>query len=347
MIGADYSLALQLLLRYPTPPCGQHQTWLLVQQAIRLRDSPSAATAIDIRRENAELGLATTAPPASPTTPRHSHHRRAESALPGGRRPVAVNAAGLIASGVGGLASGVYERAEALGLNRALLGAYGELRKNVAGAGATTPDASSFPPRFAEPSRRTFARPISPTVRPEAAQPLAAPPDVAAAIGVCADVLEEHLAADADAARATIPALRHLRDVVAGSAQLEPSLLASLSKLLSAPAITSPRAPVVSVVSPRPTPVAASLPRVPQPARSSVPHRPIPARKLTPSPPPPAPPVRPLYDDPADELFKSSLWERPPVRAPLSPVLPDAPLPPKRSPTLSAADGPDPLGAMR
>lgn len=84
-----------------------------------------------MHQQNIGLGLAEPVS-ASPTIEqrRAQTHRRAESALPAGARRTGPAGAGLLAQGggiVGDLAQNVFERAEAMGLNKAL-GTLGELR---------------------------------------------------------------------------------------------------------------------------------------------------------------------------------------------------------------------------
>lgn len=135
LVLADYSEFLQLLLRYPTLSDGTHRVSLLLQQAIYLRDNVSAAAGERCREQNLELGATAGANlvAGSDTEPRRRSqrqqvgHRKASSMSP------AVGGGFLSGGGlVGGLAKGVYGQAEALGINKALFGAFDEIRVSAA-----------------------------------------------------------------------------------------------------------------------------------------------------------------------------------------------------------------------
>lgn len=134
LLRADYSDTLQLLLRYPAPSDGNHRIPHLVQQAVYLRDNSSAEAGQRCRLQNmvrgavagADLvgtGLDTARRRPSSAASNSSGHRKATSVSP-------APAQGFLADGglVGDFAKGAYARAEALGINKALLGTFNEIK---------------------------------------------------------------------------------------------------------------------------------------------------------------------------------------------------------------------------
>lgn len=123
LLNSDYTGALTLLLRYPAPISSEtdYNIPLLISQAIYLRDNVSIAAGEVCNQQNIEVGA--TAGEASN--------------LRGGRRklPQEVGNAGgkghSLAEGVGGLAKGVYDRAEALGINKAFFGTFNDIRVSL------------------------------------------------------------------------------------------------------------------------------------------------------------------------------------------------------------------------
>lgn len=137
LLDSDYSGFLQLLLRYPAPSDGNHRIDLLLSQAIFIRDNVSADAGERCRAQNGEERA--TAGVASGGHADTDQRRRgggvghgktmSASAGPGGMAGAA--AAALLAEGggiVGDIAKGVYGRAEALGINKALFGTFNEIR---------------------------------------------------------------------------------------------------------------------------------------------------------------------------------------------------------------------------
>ena len=132
LVAADYSTALQLLLRYPALPDGTYRPEVLLEQAIFLRDNSSAEAGARCRAQNAERGTSAGqatgggADDEPDTTPR----KRAEV------RPRSQVGPGLAISGLLGdvteLAKNEYVQAGAKGL----FGVFRELSKNLNGAGA-------------------------------------------------------------------------------------------------------------------------------------------------------------------------------------------------------------------
>ncbi|GEM06910.1 TBC domain protein, Rab GTPase activator [Rhodotorula toruloides] len=133
-----YGEFLQILLRYPACPDGLFHTSTLIQQALYLRDNHSSSAASYIRQQNRELGLAVgdrvleddLGESLVGRANGEPGHRRAQTA--GG-----VQGLGFLSeSGLGDFAKGVYGRAEALGINKALRGTFDEIRRGVAEAQA-------------------------------------------------------------------------------------------------------------------------------------------------------------------------------------------------------------------
>lgn len=133
LLQADYSEFLQLLLRYPVLPDGTHRISLILQQAIYLRDNVSADAGERCRAQNVQVGAIAggdivrgqdTARRRPSSQMGRAGHRKSSSMSP------ATQAGGFLAEGgfVGDLAKGVYGRAEALGINKALFGTFNEIK---------------------------------------------------------------------------------------------------------------------------------------------------------------------------------------------------------------------------
>lgn len=133
LLQADYSEFLQLLLRYPALPDGTHRVSLLLQQALYLRDNVSADAGERCRAQNVELGAVAG---GDFVKGQDTMRRRPSSQLDGlGHRKAssmspAQPAGGFLGEGgiVGDIAKGVYGRAEALGINKALFGTFNEIK---------------------------------------------------------------------------------------------------------------------------------------------------------------------------------------------------------------------------
>lgn len=138
LLASDYTGFLQLLLRYPSPADGDNRVSLLVHQAILLRDNVSESAGEKCRVQNIAMGAVAgvaSGEDDSEGEDERGYRRQHPSAqrlarLPNGG-PQVGTAAALLAEGggiVGDIAKGMYDRAEALGLNKALFGTFSEIR---------------------------------------------------------------------------------------------------------------------------------------------------------------------------------------------------------------------------
>ncbi|ORY69699.1 rab-GTPase-TBC domain-containing protein [Pseudomassariella vexata] len=136
LLDADYSVALQLLLKYP-PPQAPHGPHTFVDDAVYLRDHANLAGASTL------IMKYTGKPPASPeissrpSTPKTSgmgvrqNARGARSRLSPSRF---IQQQGSVEALFQGAARGVLERGERLGINQAMRDAMLEIRRNVSEA---------------------------------------------------------------------------------------------------------------------------------------------------------------------------------------------------------------------
>lgn len=119
LLLSDYSGALTILLRYPAPLASpdDFKIPLLLQQAVFLRDNVSPPAGHLCNEQNIEYGAVAG----------EASGRRRQTRAP----PAASPAPGVLAEGgglVGEIAKGVYGRAEALGINRALLNTFYDVK---------------------------------------------------------------------------------------------------------------------------------------------------------------------------------------------------------------------------
>jgi TBC1 domain family protein 5 len=130
-----YGEFIQVLLRYPACDDGKYRTPLLMQQALFLRDNSSISAAAYLVKQNIEAGAAIGEPVdthdvAPSSWPAHQHASPTQRRNPGAVSPQGL---GFLESGlVGDLAKGVYGRAEALGINKALRGTFDEIKVSIA-----------------------------------------------------------------------------------------------------------------------------------------------------------------------------------------------------------------------
>jgi TBC1 domain family protein 5 len=286
LLASDYSGFLHLLLRYPAPDDGDHRVSLLLQQAISLRDSVSALTGAQCRAENIALGA--TAGVASGDD--DDSWRR--SGTPTSSKQEGASAASLLADGggfVGDLAKGVFGRAEALGINKALFGTFNEIRvsragsywrdsidswpqRNVNGQQAPISERLSRIDRSGTPSSRDYMA--------EIARLKSANLAMGKAVERCVNVLERQwsigesseLRQGEGEALMALTGLKHVSDVLRGVATIfDPNVLDSLS----APTV-QPSIDVETVLQLPPADVA------PTPATTSVKPTPLPTSPIAP-----------------------------------------------------------------
>lgn len=155
LIPSDYSGQLTYLLRYPSQPSGSgdssdgqtvHPCTLLIRQALTLQMSPTPTTGVSVIFENRNLldiPVDVPQPPPPPVRKRPGLGQQASSS--GGGSPPRVNAeAGSSRSFSGHLrqgsapmglpemiARGLLERGESLGINKTVMNAVSELKRNL------------------------------------------------------------------------------------------------------------------------------------------------------------------------------------------------------------------------
>ena len=139
MVEANYSMALMLLLKYPSPaPPNGPQTF--VDDAIYLRDNFSAAGGAKIinkysgRSPPAQSGSRPATPLGQAISPKQKFSRT-RSPLPSPAR--FLQQQGGIEGLFQGATKGVFERGERLGINQAVRDAVGEVKKNMQGLQAS------------------------------------------------------------------------------------------------------------------------------------------------------------------------------------------------------------------
>ncbi|KAJ7063222.1 RabGAP/TBC [Mycena amicta] len=153
LIPADYSAALTTLLRYPshTEDGWSHHTSILLKQALELQMSPIAATGSSLVLENRNLLNIPLEVPAPPPPPQRRGARNKEKAPASTAHPDSRQAAGAQAqaqASLEGFARGLLERGESLGINRTIMNAVPEFRRNLSELAASfvrSPTNTSFP----------------------------------------------------------------------------------------------------------------------------------------------------------------------------------------------------------
>ncbi|KAK3375187.1 rab-GTPase-TBC domain-containing protein [Podospora didyma] len=140
LLEADYSVALQLLLKYPAPqpPHGPHT---FVEDAIYLRDHFNAAggaTLISKYTGRSPISSSTNSRPSTPATSSFQGFGSLRQRTLSARSPLSapvrlLQQPGGVEALFQGAAKGVIERGEKLGINQAVRDAMGEIRRNVQG----------------------------------------------------------------------------------------------------------------------------------------------------------------------------------------------------------------------
>ncbi|KAI9846078.1 MAG: hypothetical protein M1837_004334 [Sclerophora amabilis] len=154
LMGSDYSNALMLLLRYPSPP-PPHLPATFVLDAMYLRDDLTTAGGIHLISKYSSKVPDMVSKDSRPTTPRRRlwattergphasqqqqhpvHHTRARSPL--GSPARFIQQQGGIEALLQDAAKSVYSRGEKWGVNKAVRGAMGEVKRNVQGFQSTS-----------------------------------------------------------------------------------------------------------------------------------------------------------------------------------------------------------------
>lgn len=138
---ADYSVALQLMLKYPAPPA-PHGPHTFIDDAIYLRDHPNAAGGVTLifKYTGKSPAVSTAAPSAAPrtSTPTFQGFGSLRQRTLGARSPLSTTARLLQQPGgvealLQGATKNMIERGEKLGINQAVRDAVGEIRRNMQG----------------------------------------------------------------------------------------------------------------------------------------------------------------------------------------------------------------------
>ncbi|TFK42631.1 rab-GTPase-TBC domain-containing protein [Crucibulum laeve] len=144
LIPADYSNQLTILLRYPSPSSqdvmagAPHHTSLLIRQALALQMSSTPAAGVSLMIENRNFLNIPLEVPTPPPVQKRGHSGRQQSASAGrigGDTSSSRGHARQPSSPQMGLpemiARGLLERGESLGINKTLMSAVSELRRNI------------------------------------------------------------------------------------------------------------------------------------------------------------------------------------------------------------------------
>ncbi|KAK1835261.1 TBC1 domain family member 5 [Podospora conica] len=140
LLEADYSVALQLMLKYPAPP-PPHGPHTFVDDAIYLRDHPNAAGGVTLifKYTGRSPTVPTPTPTARPSPTSFQGFGSLRQRTLGARSPLSTTAARLLQQPGGvealfqGATKNMIERGEKLGINQAVRDAVGEIRRNMQG----------------------------------------------------------------------------------------------------------------------------------------------------------------------------------------------------------------------
>ncbi|KAK7043610.1 hypothetical protein VNI00_008221 [Paramarasmius palmivorus] len=132
LLSADYTGQLTVLLRYPTPasddPGSIHHTNLLLRQALALQMSPTPATGSSLVLENRNiLNIPVDIPEPAPVPRRRAPPAQTPRSPDGHSRQPSSPQMGIPEL----IARGLVERGESLGINKTLMSAVSELRRNI------------------------------------------------------------------------------------------------------------------------------------------------------------------------------------------------------------------------
>ncbi|CAJ0553879.1 Ff.00g123910.m01.CDS01 [Fusarium sp. VM40] len=136
LLEADYSVCLQLLLKYP-PPTGPHGPQTFVDDAMYLRDhlSPSGGSSL-IMKYSGKMPAVSSPPQTSRTNTPSFRGFNSFKQRPGVRSQISspsrfIQQQGGMEALIQGAAKGVLERGEKLGINQAVRDAMGEIKRNI------------------------------------------------------------------------------------------------------------------------------------------------------------------------------------------------------------------------
>jgi TBC1 domain family protein 5 len=122
VLEADYPTLLTNLLRYPAPseiyPFDPH---LIVSQAIFLRSNITPAAGVEVVIQNQDILGVRAQPPERPPEESRDRGGRGRETVRGGGMNGSVRGRGGVRGGYGGLAAGLFERAQAAGAILSLL----------------------------------------------------------------------------------------------------------------------------------------------------------------------------------------------------------------------------------
>lgn len=161
LLEADYSVALTLLLKYPSPqePYGPHT---FVDDAVYLRDhlNSDGGSALILKYTGRQPSPATAS--SRPSTPKSAGLDPRQTTANGGRSPLSpsrfptrfIQQPGGVEALFQGAAKGIFQRGEKLGVNQAVRDALGEIRRNVSEARTTMKAGRDL---FSEPGPNTTA----------------------------------------------------------------------------------------------------------------------------------------------------------------------------------------------
>ncbi|KAF8212316.1 rab-GTPase-TBC domain-containing protein [Mycena galopus ATCC 62051] len=152
LIPSDYSGQLTSLLRYPAHPTadGPHHTSILLRQALALQMVPTQATGNSLVLENRNfLNIPTEVPePPPPPQRRGARAGRDKAPVAGGAKTSDPRQPSTQQMGLETFARGLLEKGESLGINKTIMSAVPELRRNLSELAASfvrSPTTPSFP----------------------------------------------------------------------------------------------------------------------------------------------------------------------------------------------------------
>ncbi|WWC85741.1 uncharacterized protein L201_000607 [Kwoniella dendrophila CBS 6074] len=128
LIEADYPTLLTQLLHYPSPsPTYPFEPFMILSQAIFLKDNISPAAGVEVVLQNQDvLGVKVNPPERS-----NEERSQTQSSSRGGYAQRGLGRGSRGRAGMSGLAQGLFEKAQAAGLDKAFMTTVADLRKNL------------------------------------------------------------------------------------------------------------------------------------------------------------------------------------------------------------------------